>query len=233
MRKYGIVIADDGEFRPLAETAKTMEGFTAGRERGREFVTFLTPAGSQVKAVCCGIGKVNAATATAFLLAEGYTFIVNAGFSGSVSGEVRRAFIVATGSFEADFDLTPLGYEEFRKPAQECFYSVPRWVVSAAKKALPGAVTAPVACGDLFLTDAARGAHLNRDYGVVAFDMESGAVASVCHHSQRPFLVLRQVSDGADENAPKEYGDNSLMANDLTSAMLACLNSLDKESETT
>lgn len=231
MRKYGIVIADKGEFDPLVAVARMMDGFSSGKERGRDYITFQTKRGSLVKAVCCGIGKVNAATTAAFLLAEGADLLINAGFSGSLTGEVRRAFILATKSFEADFDLTPLGYEEFCKPGQEFCYPVKEWVLTAARKALPEAVVAPVACGDLFLTDAARGKHLHETYNTVAFDMESGAVASVCYHSDRPFLILREVSDGADEKAAEEYGTNSTSAEDLSSAILVCLDSLDKECE--
>ena len=229
MKQYGIVIADDGEYRPLLDAAQTKDGFTADRLNGRDRFSFRTANGSLVTAVCCGIGKVNAATAAAFLIADGADVILNAGFSGSLVSDARFSFVLATESFEADFDLTPLGYAPYEKPGQTYRYKVDDRLLAAAREVLPDAAVAPVACGDLFLTDVSRGRALHESYGTVAFDMESGAVASVCFHSGKPFLILRQVSDGADESAASEYASNCLHAVSLTDALLKLIDRLDRE----
>ncbi len=231
MRIYGVVIADHDEFRPFRDKVCAEHKAVPGTEHGREVVALNTQKGNRVKVVCAGVGKVNAAAATAFLLSEGCEVIVNAGFSGLLTKENRGAFVVATRCFEADFNLTELGYGEFEKPKQTSFYDVSETLKRVGKKAIPDAVLAPVACGDLFLTDESRGRYLNETYGVAAFDMESGAVASVCYFSGCPFLVVRQVSDGADSEAAQEYRTNMTETKDLSSAVLACIQALDEESE--
>ena len=40
---------------------------------------------------------------------------------------------------------------------------------------------------------------------VAAVDMESAAVAQVCHEYGVPFTVVRTISDGADESAAHDF----------------------------
>ena len=229
---YGIVIADDMEYAPLADYAKTCPGFVEDVFHGRPSVTFLSEKGSSVRAVYSGVGKVNAAATTAFLIADGVDIILNSGMSGALNGDATGRLILAESAFEADVDLTVLGYKEFEKPKQEYVYHTDERVLRLAEEALPDARVAPVCCGDLFLTDRSRGEYLYNSYGAEAFDMESGAVASVCFQCGIPFVILRQISDGADENTVATYRQNNehslhvhLMAD------IHCINRFDGEKE--
>ena len=225
---YGLVIADKNEFEPVVNYAKQCGCYSLGAFRGFDCVEFCVGEGKRIKAVFCGIGKVNAASAAAFLIGDGAEMILNIGLSGGLTHFGHDTIIIGSGSFEADFDLTKLGYAEFEKPWQEYIYKADENVISAAKRALPDAVVGMLACGDLFLTDAERGRYLNEKYGVAAFDMETGAIASVCSKSGVKYLILRQVSDSADENAAEEYkGNNEQSKPDLLKSLLSCISYLE------
>ena len=223
---FGVVIADSCEFEPFVKFAFSQKGYCEGIEKGNKFVQFETDFGCKVKVLHSGIGKVNASMAASFLIAEGADAIFNVGMSGSLMGLPESNLVIAESSFEADFDLTPLGYKEFAKPEQIYVYDTDEELLSAAKNVLVNARVGKIACGDLFLTDAKRGKYLNENYGVVAFDMESGAIASVCYKCNVPFLAIRQISDNADENAAETYtGNNELCKDDLLTALMKVIKS--------
>lgn len=226
---YGVIIADECEFAPAAEYAQTLPSYSEGTDHGNKYVCFTTDSGSTVKAVWCGIGKVNAASAASFLISDGAKAMFNIGLSGSLEKSPVNGIVIGASTVEADFDLTPLGYEEFAKPGQSYIYKADADLLEAAKAAISGGRVGALACGDLFLTDAKRGEYLNTKYGISAFDMESGAVASVCNKCGVPFLALRQVSDSADENAAAEYTENNNRSrSDLLEALLMCIDKYDE-----
>lgn len=218
---FGIVIADSCEFDPFAKFASTQKNFTDGIENCNKYIEFETDFGCKAKVLHSGIGKVNATMAASFLVADGAEAIFNVGMSGSLMGLPESNLVIADSAFEADFDLTPLGYKEFAKPDQAYIYDTDKKLLESARSVLANARVGRIACGDLFLTDAKRGKYLNENYGVVAFDMESGAIASVCHKCDVPFLAIRQISDNADENAAETYtGNNELCKDDLLTALM-------------
>ncbi len=221
---YGVVIADEGEFSPVSDYARTKRDFVEGMDRGNRFVQFTVQRGAVIKAVLCGVGKVNAASAASFLIADGAEAIINIGLSGSLDGTRGGSFVIGSSLVEVDFDLTNLGYREFEKPGQEYVYRSDADLCAAATRALPSAVRGVLGCGDFFLSDSVKAGHL-RDYGgIVAFDMESGAIASVCYKCGVPFISIRQISDGASEDAIGEYRErNSREAPDLLNALLNCV----------
>jgi 5'-methylthioadenosine/S-adenosylhomocysteine nucleosidase len=60
--------------------------------------------------------------------------------------------------------------------------------------------------GDQFVSGI-RGSELRRDFGGDVVDMESAAVALVCHLNKTPFIVARTISDRANEEAASDFGD--------------------------
>src|SRR5262245_54303490 len=70
----------------------------------------------------------------------------------------------------------------------------------------PKAVEGDIASGDKFFADRADLADLVlRLPTIAAVDMESGAVAQVCHEYNVPFTVVRTISDAADESAAHDF----------------------------
>ena len=89
--KIGFVIADENEYIPFLNFAKENNCKESIR-RNRESVEF-TYAGKELVAVKAGIGKVNAATTAAFLIADDKVdTIINFGLSGAISGGADTFF---------------------------------------------------------------------------------------------------------------------------------------------
>ncbi len=215
--KIGIVIADEYEYIPFRTYALT-KNCAESAFHGRESLTY-TEGGKTVTAVQCGIGKVNAATAAAFLIAEGYEVILSAGLSGAVSGLRRGDMIAAESYVECDFDLTPIGRPLGAKPGQDYVYHADARLLAIAE-ALPSMKKAAVGTGDLFLTDKEKSTLYRDTFGIRAFDMETAAVASVCYFDHIPFLAIRKISDDADDSANADYNEmNDRKEADLTEAL--------------
>src|SRR4029077_2660776 len=70
----------------------------------------------------------------------------------------------------------------------------------------PKAVGVDIASGDKLFADRADLAKLLlRLPTIAAVDMESAAVAQVCHEYSVPFTVVRTISDAADESATHDF----------------------------
>jgi adenosylhomocysteine nucleosidase len=68
-------------------------------------------------------------------------------------------------------------------------------------KRTPQVVTGTVATGDVFVESTARSRELRAEHKADAVEMEGAAVAQVCFQWQVPCLVIRSVSDLANETA--------------------------------
>jgi adenosylhomocysteine nucleosidase len=70
----------------------------------------------------------------------------------------------------------------------------------------PKAVEGDIATGDKFFSDRADLADLLIHLPTIsAVDMESAAVAQVCHEYSVPFTVVRTISDAADQSAARDF----------------------------
>lgn len=224
-RRIGVVIADDYEFLPFVEELRSCQP-VEGVLRGKPCVRARVGA-HEIVAVKCGIGKVNAAASAAFLIAdENCGVIMNIGLSGAVSRHRKGDVVVGTSFTECDFDLTPLGRAPGEKPQDVYVYPADETLMRAAL-AVPGVTQAVCGCGDVFLSDPVR-KELYRDvFGITEFDMETGAIASVCHDAGVPFLSLRQISDDASDEAADSYTEmNDRCEKTLTQILLTVIEGL-------
>lgn len=208
VKNIGMVFADSMEYSPFLEYAKEKGGeeFTL---RGNDAVTFTLEKGDRkllITGVKCGIGKVNAASATAFLISDrSAEYILNAGLSGAVCGLRREDMVAAETYVECDYDLTAIGYGLGVKPdGQEYILKADERLLSYAMES-KGIIKTKVGTGDIFLTDAARKKLYLDTFGIGAFDMETAAIASVCEKCGVPMLSVRKISDDADDCSVEDY----------------------------
>lgn len=221
--KIGILIADETEYRPFVKAAERLAACRQVTQLGNSGVSF-SAYGAQVTAVCCGVGKVNAAMAAAFLAADGVQLIGNIGLSGAVSGVRRGDLVLGTSFVEADFDLSALGYAKGQKPQDESVYRCEPDLLEACGRAVPRAVRGALATGDFFLTDETRRREYAELFHMTAFDMETGAIAAVCQKAGIPFFSIRKMSDDASDAAICDYREMAaLEEEDLSECLLAAL----------
>ena len=208
IRNAGLVFADSMEYSPFLAYAKE-KGGKEFNLRGNDAVTFTMEKGDRklvVTGVKCGIGKVNAASATSFLISDMKAeYILNAGLSGAVSGLKREDMVAAETYVECDFDLTAIGYGLGVKPdGQEYILKADEKLLSYALES-KGIIKTKVGTGDIFLTDAVRKKLYLDTFSIGAFDMETAAIASVCEKCGVPMVSVRKISDDADDCSVEDY----------------------------
>ncbi|WP_019010106.1 5'-methylthioadenosine/adenosylhomocysteine nucleosidase [Deinococcus aquatilis] len=158
-----------------------------------------------------GIGKVNAALTTAYLLMQGATQVIFTGVAGGVHPELRVGdIVVSTDCVQHDVDVAALGYELGTVPGE-----LPAWpadeklrtIALEAARDVDGVrvLDGRVASGDQFIASREGVQRLWTMFGAACAEMEGAAVAQVCSKAGVPFVVIRSVSDTADHDANVDY----------------------------
>ena len=224
IKKIGILFADGMEYLPFLNIAKEYGGSQIVR-RGNRSISFSLPCKSgsvTLIGVECGIGKVCAASAAAFLIADDRVdYIFNAGLSGAVSGVRRGDFVIGSSFVECDFDLTALGLAlGERTGGTRYIFDADPALLALAKT--DDAKVGRLGTGDVFLTDPVRKELYRKTFDLTAFDMETAAIAGVCFRSGVPFLSMRQISDDADDASSEDYREmNDRAEDELVRRLLA------------
>lgn len=224
-KKIGVVIADDMEFAPLVERVTPL-GCEKGEINSYETVTFSVN-GKEITAVKCRTGKVNAAAATAMLIGKiNPDCIMNIGLSGGVKSVNRGTVFAGTSFTECDFDLRALGYALGVKPGQDYVYKADKALLNAIPEEM-GIRRLKCGTGDYFLTKDSQKEEYYNLFGINTFDMETGAIASVCKSCGVPLLSIRKVSDDSEDSAAEDYKKmNALAETALADILLEVINNL-------
>ncbi len=178
-----------------------------------------------------GVGKVNAALCAQRLVLEfGVTHIVNTGIAGAMaSGLGVLDFVASTDALYHDMDATGFGYKVTEIPQMECsdFKADPRMLDAAtmAFARLPEAkghqlVAGRIASGDQFISDRAVKERIRRDCSPVCVEMEGAAIAHAAFVNNVPFLVIRCMSDMADDSGESVYAFNEETAASLSASLV-------------
>lgn len=206
VKKIGVVIADDLEFEPLKKWAEKFS-FDRFVENKNEVITFSFGEKIEIIAVNCGMGKVNAAFAASYLIFDKKCdIILNIGLSGAIKNLHKNDIVVGREYLECDFDLTAIGRKLGEKPGQDYIYSADETLLSLVKNCSINSVCR-LGTGDFFLADKVLKEKYSSLFDIYAFDMETAAIAAVCHKSGKPFIAIRKISDDCDENAMENYRD--------------------------
>ena len=207
-KTIGILFADTMEYEPFLQWAKEKNAEETDRRGNASCSLTLSRNGRvlNIIGVRCGIGKVNAASATAFLIADDKAdIILNAGLSGAVQ-KLRREDMVAVETYvECDYDLTAIGKPlGVKADGQKYIYTADERLMGYALMS-DGIIKAKAGTGDIFLTDKAKKELYRDTFGIESFDMETAAIAGVCDKSGVPMLSLRKISDDADDASVEDY----------------------------
>ena len=177
--------------------------------RGRPFCVGSAGANRIVLAET-GVGKVNAALGAAALIdAFRPDCLVSTGVAGGLDPALRAMDVVAASEVVYhDVDCGP-GNEYGQ--VQGCpprFAADARLLARAAALETGGVRLACglLASGDRFVSDPADAARIKARFPeALAVEMESGALAQVCHGAGVPFLALRILSDAPGSGGFEQY----------------------------
>jgi adenosylhomocysteine nucleosidase len=159
--------------------------------------------------ILCGIGKVNAALHTQFII-DKFTpnYVINVGVAGGLTHELNFGdVVIASDLVEHDMDVTAFGIPLGQIPRMDVFaFNCSEHLLELARNIdhLGFKVQIGRICsGDQFIEDKVKADKIKSTFDAVACEMEGAAVAHVCHVNKVPFLVVRALSDkaGTDDKA--------------------------------
>lgn len=168
--------------------------------------------GLDVVVVQCGIGKVNAALCVQLLCDKfGVTHLVNTGIAGSLSASLDIGdLVVSQDAMYHDFDCCAFGYPKGQVPGMPLLFtaddSLIKLAYEAAEEVHPGHCRmGRIASGDQFVADKALKEQIIETTGAVCTEMEGAAIAHTAYRNALPFVILRAISDKADDSADMDY----------------------------
>lgn len=213
----GIIGAMDEEVAKLKEKMEQVEVRT---KASMDFYRGVI-GGKEVVVVRSGIGKVNAGIC-AQILADDYGVdgIVNTGIAGSLRAEINIGdIVVSTDAVQHDMDAVAFGYPLGQIPRMDtlAFHADSQLVelaVQCCKKVIPeiGVFQGRVASGDEFIAKKERKDAILKEFDACCCEMEGAAIAQAAYLNQIPFVIIRAISDKADDSAGMDYPTFEAMA---------------------
>ena len=207
--KLGIIGAMEQEVETLLEQ---MENKTAFAKAGSAFYEGKL-AGLDAVVVQCGIGKVNAALCVQILCdCFGVTHVVNTGIAGSLSADLDIGdLVISRDAMYHDFDCVHFGYPMGKVPGMDVVAfpadeTLADLAYAAAEEVNPGHTRrGRVASGDCFVADKAVKDRIIEITGALCTEMEGAAIAQTAYRNGVPFVIIRAISDKADDSAEMDY----------------------------
>ena len=168
-----------------------------------------TVSGKNVVLACCGVGKVNAAVCAATVIQRfGADCVVNVGIAGAMRHGLHVMDVVAAREVGFhDQDAVMLNYY----PKKDFFRTDDRLLdlCTRACEQLTdrkgGFSAGRIVSGDVFVSDKATKEDINARYAPDCVEMEGAAIGHVSYMHDTPFLVIRTMSDTADDEAQETY----------------------------
>ena len=209
MIKLGIIGAMEQEVETLLEQ---MENKSAATVAGSTFYEGKL-SGLDVVVVQCGIGKVNAALCVQILCTRYHiTHAVNTGIAGSLCADLDIGdLVVSSDAMYHDFDCVHFGYPYGKVPGMDVVSfpadeTMVRLAYAAADGVHPGHVTVGrVASGDQFVAVQELKDRIIANTQALCTEMEGAAIAQTAYRNCVPFVILRAISDKADNSAEMDY----------------------------
>ena len=207
--KLGIIGAMKIEVDTLKEN---MQNKTVTWRTGMEFCEGMLE-GCPVVVVQCGVGKVNAALCVQILCdCFDVTHLVNTGIAGSLSNELDIAdLVVSKDAMYHDFDCGGFGYPHGKVPGMDVIAfpadeTMIHYALTAGEQVHPGHIkVGRVATGDQFICDKAVKNTIIANTQALCTEMEGGAIAQAAYRNEVPFVIIRAISDKADDSADMDY----------------------------
>lgn len=224
----GIICAMEIEARRLLEK---MQSPVSEKISGVKFIVGKL-CGTECVVAVCGVGKVFAAICSqTMLMRYSPELIVNVGVGGTLSERLHCGDIaIASSVVQYDLDTSALGdprglVSGINKINFVCDPQSTQLLKALVDERLSvHSRLGVVACGDRFVNSGTEKAEINRWFGALTCDMESGAIGQTCFVNGVPFCVIRSVSDEADGRSHMAYSEFcELAADNAAKLMLAFL----------
>ena len=187
--------------------------------------------GTQVVIVQSGVGKVNAALcAQRLILQFGVTAIINTGIAGAMAHGLKvQDVVVSTDALYHDMNAVDFGYKITEVPGMKCSdFPADSKLIDAAEKAFASLeeakghsiVKGRIATGDQFIASKELKTKIKENCSPACVEMEGAAIAHACYLNNLPFVIIRCMSDMADDDGEKTYDFNEQAAAELSAKLV-------------
>lgn len=182
----------------------------------------------------CSVGKVNASSCTQILIDKfNVDKIINTGIAGSLNENVKLGDVVISDDITYH-DIIPIQMKNcfpFKK-----YFNADEKLKEVAFSAHKNSDLDSYNChigrmitGDAFIADTDLKYRLMRDYSPYCVEMEGAAIAHVSDINNVPFVIVKSISDNADDNAAIAYREFEIIAsNNSAKLVINMLNMIDK-----
>ena len=206
----GIIGAREEEVSQLIEAMEEKEKVTCA---GMDFYCGKLK-DKEVVIVQSGIGKVNMALCTQ-ILADRFDVkaVINTGVAGGLYKDIEIGdIVISKDAVQHDVDATVFGYKVGEIPRMDTsYFEADKDLIELAKKTCDEvnpdihSYVGRVVSGDQFISDNKKKHYLINEFDGYCAEMEGAAMAQAAHLNQIPFIILRAISDKADQEAAGSY----------------------------
>ncbi len=169
--------------------------------------------GREIVLVKSGVGKVNAAICTQILIDKfDVDGIIFTGVAGAIDSKLDvEDIVISTDLVQHDVDATAFGNRRLGEipgldrvtfPADEEMIKLAQKIgEEVTKDEGIKVITGRILSGDQFVSSQSKVLELKEKFDGYCTEMEGAAVAQVAFLNEKPFVVIRSISDKADEEA--------------------------------
>lgn len=210
MGRTGIIGAMEEEIALLKEK---MEIEVVVKKASMEFYQG-TMHGREVVVVRSGIGKVNAGLCAQILVDVFHASrLINTGIAGSLKAEINIGdIVISSDALQHDMDATTFGYRRGEIPRMETLaFPADEELIAMAKAACEEACpeidvfVGRVVTGDQFIAERSVKQEIAAWTEGYCTEMEGAAIAQAAYLNRVPFVIVRAISDKADDSAFVDY----------------------------
>lgn len=171
-----------------------------------------------VVVIQCGIGKVNAALCTQLLILKfNVDKVVNTGIAGATGDGLNiYDFVVSTSAVYHDFDTQFFGYKLGQVPGLPESFAADSKLADVAVSAFNNSDLSKdhkitkglIASGDQFIAGGEKKNFIVSNFHPQCVEMEGCAIAHTCYKNNVPFVIIRCMSDCADDTVQATYSED-------------------------
>lgn len=207
----GMVVAMATEYRNLFDKLGELKG---EYKYGNITVTEFGRKGMKVFLADSGIGEISAALATELLIIKyGAEVILNFGMVGALTNRFKcKDVVLADEVVHYDFTLQlsdANAYGKYTFNRDSFILPADKDLLDYATGLLGDVPRARLMSGDKFVDVSSHKEWLKEHFGGEICDMESAGIHLACRMAGVPYLMIKTVSDNADEEAQEDF---SIMA---------------------
>lgn len=186
--------------------------------------------GKHVVLVQSGIGKVASAVATTLLITHfKVDYVINTGSAGNLTTTLNIGDVVVSNQVAYhDVNAVAFGYTYGQVPQMPLYYMANETLIHAATRALEDINAnnsiGEIVSSDSFIAHPETIANIKSHFpNAKCTEMEGASIAQTCHILNVPFVIVRAISDNANEEANMTFDEFIILAGEQSAKMVMAM----------